>query len=140
MLNDLKTRRSACKSLGLLAAILGAMLAPTVSGCSKGVANPVDPDRARVALRSALDHWKSGGDPLAMPTSATPMTVQDLEWQSGARLVDYEVLGDGEPADANLRVKVKLTLAGKGKNTEKTVNYLVTTSPAVTVFRDSMRR
>ena len=95
-----------------------------------------------MALTTALDHWKSGGDPLSMPSSSTPMTVQDLEWQSGARLLDYEVLGDGVPADANLRVKVKLTLANKakGKNAEKTVNYLVTTSPAVTVFRDSMRR
>jgi hypothetical protein len=137
MSNEPRTLRSACGSIGLLAAIFSAILAPTISGCSKGVADPVDPDRARVALKSALDHWKSGGDPLSMPT---PMTVQDLEWQSGAKLVDYEVLGDGEPADANLRVKVKLTLAGKGKNTEKTVNYLVTTSPAVTVFRDALRR
>ncbi|APW63951.1 hypothetical protein [Paludisphaera borealis] len=133
MLFDLRSRRSACGALAMLVAL-------SVAGCSGGVANPVDPDRARVALKSALDHWKSGGDPLSMPTSATPMTVQDLEWQSGAKLVDYEVLGDGEPADANLRVKVKLTLAGKGKNAEKTVNYLVTTSPAVTVFRDAMRR
>jgi len=140
MSNQLKTRRAACDSPGLLAAVLSAILALTVSGCSKGVANPVDPDRARVALRSALDHWKSGGDPPSIPSSSLPMTVQDLEWQSGAKLVNYEVLGDGEPADANLRVKVKLTLAGRGKNTEKTVNYLVTTSPAVTVFRDAMRR
>jgi hypothetical protein len=126
-------RRSACGALATLVAL-------AVAGCARGVANPVDPDRARVALKTALDHWKSGGDPLAMPTSSTPMTVQDLEWQSGAKLVDYEVLGDGEPADANLRLKVKLTLAGKGKNAEKTVDYLVTTSPAVTVFRDIMRR
>jgi hypothetical protein len=126
-------RRSACGALAMIVAL-------SIAGCSSGVANPVDPDRARDALKSALDHWKSGGDPLSMPTSATPMTVQDLEWQSGAKLLDYQVLGDGEPADANLRVKVKLTLAGKSKNAEKTVNYLVTTSPAVTVFRDSMRR
>jgi len=130
---DPLSRRSACGALAVIVAL-------SIAGCSAGVANPVDPDRARVALKTALDHWKSGGDPLSMPTSATPMTVQDLEWQSGAKLLDYEVLGDGEPADANLRVKVKLTLAGKGKKAEKTVNYLVTTSPAVTVFRDSMRR
>ena len=129
----LRSRRSACGSLAMLVAL-------SIAGCSAGVANPVDPDRARVALKTALDHWKSGGDPLSMPASATPMTVQDLEWQSGAKLLDYEVLGDGEPADANLRVKVKLTLAGKTKKAEKTVNYLVTTSPAVTVFRDMLRR
>jgi hypothetical protein len=133
MFIDLRSRRSACGALAML-------VAASIAGCSGGVANPVDPNRALDALKTALDHWKSGGDPLAMPTSSTPMTVQDLEWQSGAKLVDYQVLGEGVPADANLRVKVKLTLAGKGKNAEKTVNYLVTTSPAVTVFRDSMRR
>lgn len=133
MFIDLRSRRRACGLLAMLAVL-------SIAGCSGSVANPVDPDRARGALKSALDHWKSGGDPLSLPTSATPMTVQDLEWQSGAKLVDYEVLGDGDPADANLRVKVKLTLAGKGKNAEKTVDYLVTTSPAVTVFRDIMRR
>jgi hypothetical protein len=133
MSNDLRSRVFA---RGLVLLLVGL----STAGCAPGVANPVDPDRARVALKAALDHWKNGGDPLAMPGSATPMTVQDLEWQSGAKLLDYEVLGDGEPADANLRVKVKLTLAGKTKKAEKTVNYLVTTSPAVTVFRDMLRR
>jgi len=133
MSNDPKFRETARGLVVLLVAL-------STAGCAAGVANPVDPDRARVALKTALDHWKSGGDPLSMPGSATPMTVQDLDWQSGARLVDYQILGDGEPADANLRVKVKLTLAGKSKPAEKTVSYLVTTSPAVTVFRDMLRR
>ncbi len=75
-----------------------------------------------------------------MPVSATTMTIQDLEWQSGARPVDYQTLGDGESADANLGVKVKLTLAGKSKSAEKTVSYLVTASPALTVFREMLRR
>jgi hypothetical protein len=38
---------------------------------------------------------------------------------------------------------LKLTLAGnqgKGKKVEKTVYYLVGTSPSVTVFRDMLRR
>lgn len=133
MSNDFGSRRVARGLMVLL-------VAASTAGCAQGVAHPVDPDRARDALKTALDHWKSGGDPLSMPSSATPMTVQDLEWQSGAKLVDYQILGDGVPADANLRVKVKLTLAGKGKKAEKTVNYLVTTSPAVTVFRDMLRR
>ena len=71
------------------------------------------------------------------------MTVQDFEWQGGAKLIDYQLLGEGQPRDANLSVKVKLTLAGKqgkGKNIEKTVYYLVGTSPSVTVFRDMLKR
>ncbi len=38
---------------------------------------------------------------------------------------------------SNLRVPVKLSLRGKdGKDAAKTVNYLVGTSPSLTVFRD----
>jgi hypothetical protein len=63
---------------------------------------------------------------------------------AGAKLVDYELLGDGKAQDANLRIQVKLTLSDpgqdKGKSTEKTVWYVVGTSPSVTVFRDALRR
>ena len=39
--------------------------------------------------------------------------------------------------DSNLRVPVQLTLKSKdGKDLTKEVSYLVTTSPAVTVFRN----
>jgi hypothetical protein len=72
------------------------------------------------------------------------MTVQDFDWEAGARLIDYQVVDDGQAADANLRVRVQLTLSGpgpdRGKTTEKTVWYLVGTSPSVTVFRDMFRR
>jgi hypothetical protein len=71
------------------------------------------------------------------------MTVQDFEWESGAKLLDYEVLGDGQSRDANLSVKVKLMLASdqaKAKKVEKTVSYLVGTSPSITVFRDMLKR
>jgi hypothetical protein len=71
------------------------------------------------------------------------MTVQDLEWESGVKLLDFQVLDEGQPADASLRVRVRLTTEGgrgKAKATEKTVSYLVGTSPSVTVFRDMLRR
>jgi hypothetical protein len=72
------------------------------------------------------------------------MTVQDFDWEAGARLIDYRVVDDGQAADANLRVQVHLKLNGpgpdRGKTTEKTAWYLVGTSPSVTVFRDMFRR
>jgi hypothetical protein len=72
------------------------------------------------------------------------MTVQDFDWAGGARLVDYQVIDDGQAKDANLSIKVKLVLnapeQGRSKPTEKSVWYLVTTSPSVTVFRDTFRR
>ena len=38
------------------------------------------------------------------------MTVQDFDWEAGAKLVDYQIQGEGEPVDANLRIQVKLNL------------------------------
>ena len=114
-------------------------LAPLSGGCARGVAHPVDPDRALTALKAALDAWKDGKTPESLATASPPMVVQDLEWASGAKLLAYQVDGPGNPADANLDVRVRLTVAGRGKKAERDVRYLVTTSPAVTVFRDMMR-
>ena len=130
-------------TLGVIVACLGALLILMLSGCSSSSAHAVDAPQAREALKTALDHWKQGENPRSLSAAATPMTVQDLEWEGGAKLIDYQILDDGQPADANLRVKVKLTTSSAkagGKNTEKTVSYLVTTSPSVTVFRDMLRR
>jgi hypothetical protein len=72
------------------------------------------------------------------------MTVQDFDWAAGAKLLDYQVVNDGKAYDANLSVQVKLVLSSPGKEkgnaVEKTVWYLVGTSPSVTVFRDMFRR
>ncbi len=130
-------------TLGVIVACLGAMLALVLPGCSGAAAHAVDPSRARDALVMVLDRWKTGGDIKTLSSSASPITVQDFDWQGGAKLVHYELLGDGQQRDANLSVKVKLTLAGKqgkAKNVEKTVYYLVGTSPSLTVFRDMLKR
>lgn len=128
-------------TLGLIAACLGTLAVLTFSGCSGSSAHAVDSPRARDALIAALDHWKNGD----APASVASMTIQDFEWERGARLLGYELQGDGQARGANLSVKVKLTLApgpGKsnGKNIEKSVYYLVGTSPSVTVFRDMLKR
>jgi hypothetical protein len=134
-----------CGSLGMIFARLVAMMLLAFAGCSasSGSAHPVDTSRARDALKTALDHWKSGKTPQSLSSSATPMTVQDFDWEAGVKLVDYQIQGEGEPVDANLRIQVKLNLGpgkGKTKSGEKTVSYLVGTSPSVTVFRDMFRR
>jgi hypothetical protein len=132
-------------TLGVIVACLLAMAAAlAMPGCSGGsAAHAVNTSKARDALVSALDHWKQGDTPGSMATSSTPMTVQDFDWMAGAKLLDYQIQGDGEAKDANLSIKVKLTLdgvQGKSKKAEKTVSYLVTTSPSTTVFRDTLKR
>jgi len=130
-------------TLGVLGACLGVLATLFFSGCSGSAgAHAVDPPRAREALKIALDHWKNGKDPQSLESSAIPMTAQDFEWASGAKLLDYQILDDGREEDANLRVQVRITLGpqGKGKAVEKKASYVIGTSPRVTVFRDIMRR
>jgi hypothetical protein len=118
-----------------VAAVLAAV---TLAGCSTGpkVAAPVEPDRARAALRTALDAWKAGRPIGSLADASPPIVAQDFDWMAGARLDDYAVLDDGKAEDANLRVKVQLAVRpAKGAAARKTVTYVVGTDPALTVFR-----
>jgi hypothetical protein len=134
-------------SLWVVAACLIALATLLLPGCSNSSqAKPVDVTQARDALKIALDAWKNGEASRSLASSSTPMTVQDFEWDKGAKLVNYEILKEGADGP-NLRVQVKLTMIGeppKGKKeakpAEKTAVYVVGTSPRLTVFRDIMRR
>jgi hypothetical protein len=128
----------------MVAACMGLLLTIFFAGCSSAPPHPVDPSYARESLKTALEQWKKGEEPKSLTTSSTPMTVQDFDWMAGAKLLDYQLVDDGTPKDANLHVQVKLTLSDpavdKGKAAEKKVWYVVTTSPSVTVFRDALHR
>jgi hypothetical protein len=130
-------------SLVLVAACLCLLFTLMLSGCSgSSHGSAVNVPLARESLKIALEHWKNGDAPEALLSSATPMTAQDFEWASGAKLLDYQFLDDGRQEDLNLRVQVKIILAqqGKSKPVEKKASYVIATSPSVTVYRDIMRR
>ena len=114
-------------------------LAGLLAGCSGGgggTAGPVDSAQAREALKTALDGWKKGVTPESFSTASPPMTVQDMDWMAGAKLVDYRLADDGKEFGVNLHVPVALTLRTlQGKEVKKSVSYVVGTSPIVTVFR-----
>lgn len=130
-------------SLLVVGVAIGILATLFTTGCSgSGLNNPVDPPKAREALKTALESWKKGDAPKSLQASPTPMTVQDLDWMGGKKLVDYQILSDGESLDANLSIPVKLTLESdpaKKKPLEKKVYYLVSTTPATTVFRDMFK-
>jgi hypothetical protein len=113
-----------------------------LAGCGSGVyeSAPVNPDIARDTLNSVLESWKEGATIESLKADSPSIVVQDLDWSSGAKLLDYEVLDDGKPESANLVARVKLSLEDKeGTKSEKTVTYLVGTAPVLTVFRDMMK-
>jgi hypothetical protein len=116
---------------------LAALAVVLLAGCSVGpkLAAPVEPDKARAALRTALDAWKAGKPIGSLGEASPPIVAQDFDWLAGAKLDDYAVLDD-QAADANLRVRVQLTVRpAQGAPAKKTVTYVVGTDPKLTVFR-----
>jgi hypothetical protein len=108
-------------------------------GCSRGPqrAPPVNPEQAREALKTTLESWKQGEAPAALRDRPPNITAQDMDWEAGLRLIEYQIVDDGKLDDANLRCAVKLTLRdSQGRDVHKNVKYVVGTSPIVTVFRE----
>ena len=71
--------------------------------------------------KTALDHWKSGKTPQSLSSSATPMTVQDFDWEAGAKLVDYQIHGRRrarrrQPAHPG---QARTSTGGKGKSKKR---------------------
>ncbi len=131
-----RTQPDRAKSaLGRLALLATALL---LGGCSSSPRTaPVDSERARDALKTALDGWKNGEDPATLKARTPSIMVQDMDWMTGSKLVDYQVDGEGRKAESILYVPVKLTLRNpKGQEVKKNVSYLVGTSPSLTIYRD----
>ena len=108
------------------------------TGCTgQQHAAAVNPDLARKSLREVLDSWKRGDDLAAFRQASPSITVQDMDWTSGYKLLDYEIVGEGKYDDANLLCPVKLKLQDpNGKAMSREVTYMVGTNPVITVFRE----
>jgi hypothetical protein len=106
-------------------------------GCSQGYKHaPVQAEKARETLRTALDSWKKGDKADALQAASPPIYVIDTEWQAGAKLKDYQIAGPGEEKDAHLFCPVKLTLRDPGgQETKREVTYIISTAPNLTVSR-----
>jgi hypothetical protein len=107
-------------------------------GCTgASVAEPVEPAKARDALRATLDAWKSGSQADDLKSHPMAIVARDMDWQAGWKLLDYELQGEGKAVDANLLCRVTLELADpQGARKKEDVQYVVGTSPVVTVFRE----
>ena len=111
--------------------------AATLLGCSNRINNaPVNADKARDVLKIALESWKKGDKSDALQGAAPPIYIIDVEWQGGAKLVDYEIVNNGREMDAHLFCPVKLTVRDStGQESKKEVTYIISTAPNVTVSR-----
>jgi hypothetical protein len=104
-------------------------------GCSPRNA-PVNAGLAQETLRKVLDSWKQGDKADALQKASPPIYVIDPEWQGGAVLKDYQVVGEGEEKDAHLFCQVKLTVrAANGRQATMQATYVISTAPNLTVSR-----
>ncbi len=104
------------------------------AGCGNSTARYIPAAaKARAALHTALETWKSGTAHGPIQTSKPAINVFDARWQAGKKLESFEILeeitGKEQP-----QFKVKLKLAGVE---EETATYLVVGMDPLLVFRDA---
>lgn len=132
------TTSIAQRRLGLVAVFVSMALAGC-GGAKKVV--PLEPAKARDALKTALDEWKAGKAAESLQQLSPPVHIADGDWVNGAKLQDYAILSEGEAAHNKLNVPVRLTLQpSSGAKTEKTVIYFVSTGPSIAIVRDMMQQ
>ncbi len=117
---------------------LCSLMAPTLiviacAGCTSRLPPPTDPDEARSALQAALDTWKRGEAPDTLKERRPPIQFTDLQWEKGAKLVDYAIAA-AEPRGLAMRITVKLSLEAKGgQRREATTVYTAETQPRIVI-------
>ncbi len=96
-----------------------------------------DAVKARALLQTSLDAWKSGVSLEDRRKASPPIYITEDLWRNEAKLSEYQLVGESEVLGSNIRFKVDLKWSMKsGKTMEKTVRYLVTTQPALTIVRE----
>ena len=109
-------------------------------GCSDKVGAPVIVDVAQTTLSSAMEGWKDGKTQKDLLEGSPSIFVQETEWNDGTKLLDYEIISDDRPVGPNLVATVKLKISKPDGNVaEKTATYVVSTSPSLTVYRNTMK-
>jgi hypothetical protein len=104
-------------------------------GC-RGKPQAADPDRAREALRQALDAWQKGESPESLKGRSPSLTVADSRWAKGYRLLSYKLADKDQPSGYDLQMSATLVLQDpSGKESQEKALYSVSTHPSLVVVR-----
>jgi hypothetical protein len=106
------------------------------AGCGHNARNlKLDKDVGRQSLSAFLDCWKAGGDPDSLKSASPAIVGRDSDWDAGKKLVRF-TLGAETDDGTNMHITTELVLSdGRGQVT-RPVDYIVGTSPVITIFRD----
>ena len=99
------------------------------------------PESCRAALVAALDGWKQGRTYQEMAGGSPPLFVRDDDLNGGAKLLDYQIEGDGQPRGTGYSYVVCLVLQGRGAGpaAKKKVVYNAVSEPCCGVFREDRK-
>jgi hypothetical protein len=111
-----------------------------LAGCQKGSTfSPEEMNKARQALETCLEEWKSGRVPEALAKRSEPIQFAE-EWPSlGYKLKNYEIVGSQFTDAEMIRYTVKLTLEDRsGKIHERQPTYAIVLKAPIVIGRDPM--
>ena len=112
-------------------------LAMLLVGCSPTTAPMSDAAKAKELLQKMLGEWQSGTKLGEIKKLSPPVYITEDLWRNGAILDEFSLADDSEVLGSNIRIQVKLKCSSKnGKVVERSVRYLVTTQPALTIARE----
>lgn len=105
------------------------------AGCQRSADNlSLDQPRARDACQTFLTAWKEGRN---IEDLKPKIVGRDADWEAGAKLESFEILPNERPEGPNLILTVRRSVQPKtGGTVQQDVEYVVGTSPVVTVFRN----
>lgn len=116
---------------------LGLIFIVAIAGCGAPSAQDLalDKDVARNSLAAFLDCWKNGGEPDSLKSLSPAIVGRDTDWDNGKKLVKY-TLGAETDDGTNAHITAELVVAKGNNQSTSSVEYIVGTSPVITVFRN----
>jgi hypothetical protein len=105
-------------------------------GCSSTSVPASDIAEAKKLVSTVLDSWKEGKTIAELKSRSPTIVVGEVLWEKQTGLQSYEIQGDGKMQGTNVRFTVLLNYTTNGKKASRAFNYLVTTAPVLTFFRE----
>jgi hypothetical protein len=109
-----------------------------LQGCGEAVTENADAEQAGPALRTALEAWKSGKSEGELRNQKPPIIMNEDDWRSGKRLVDFKMDPAGALFGRQVRWRVQIKLQEpSGKTVDRQATYIIDTAPRLVIVRDS---
>lgn len=130
-----KTVSSMSQMTQLLILVIAVVTASLV-GCSSSPQATADSNLSQSTLCKVLDAWKAGSQATSLRDQAPPIIVGDHQWDAGYKLVSYSLVGVPHEMGGSVQFNVELRMLNTQlEECEEEGQYMITTSPAITVIR-----